>query len=105
MNATPDPQACARRSVALPTGLLELTLDEGAGEADALLGFAARANAKRGFLFLSKVLGKHWPVRPSTMLGIHDRLAATVPPVEGIEELREGVADLAVHRDVGGDDR
>ena len=85
MNASLDPQALAlaQRSVALPTGLLELTLDQGAQEADALLGFAARANAKRGFLFLSKVLGKHWPVTPSTMLAIHDRLAATVPAVEG----------------------
>ena len=83
MNVSLDPQALAQRSVALPTGLLELTLDQGAQEADALLGFAARANAKRGFLFLSKVLGKHWPVTPSSMLAIHERLAATVPAVEG----------------------
>ena len=83
MNATSDPHMLARRSVQLPTGTLELALDEGAEEADALLGFAARANAKRGFLFLSKVLGKHWPVTPSNMLAIHARLAATVPPVDG----------------------
>ncbi|MCA1247364.1 phosphoribosyltransferase domain-containing protein [Massilia sp. MS-15] len=83
MNATSDPALLARRSVALPTGLLELTLEDGAGEADALLGFAARANAKRGFLFLSKVLGKHWPVRPAAMLAVHERLAATVPENEG----------------------
>ncbi|MCC2958763.1 phosphoribosyltransferase domain-containing protein, partial [Massilia sp. IC2-477] len=83
MNATSDLDLLARRSVALPTGTLELTLSEGAEEADDLLGFAARANAKRGFLFLSKVLGKHWPVRPSTMIGIHERLAATVPSPDG----------------------
>jgi len=83
MNATLEPQLLARRCVQLPTGTLELNLDEGAQEADALLGFAARANAKRGFLFLSKVLGKHWPVTPSSMLSIHDRLAATVPQAEG----------------------
>ncbi|UVW29074.1 phosphoribosyltransferase domain-containing protein [Massilia sp. H6] len=83
MNALHDRQALAHHRVALPTGLLELTLDDGAGEADALLGFAARANAKRGFLFLSKVLGKHWPVTPASMLAIHERLAATVPPVPG----------------------
>ncbi len=83
MNTRSDPLELARRSVALPTGTLELTLDKGAMEADDLLGFAARANAKRGFLFLSKVLGKHWPVEPSTMLQVHDRLAATVPPVDG----------------------
>ena len=83
MNSRSNPLELARRSVALPTGTLELTLDRGAMEADDLLGFAARANAKRGFLFLSKVLGKHWPVTPSTMLQVHDRLAATVPEVEG----------------------
>ncbi|MCD2516946.1 phosphoribosyltransferase family protein [Massilia sp. G4R7] len=83
MNAQPDPRDLGRRCVTLPTGALELTLGAGALEADALLGFAARANARRGFLFLSKVLGKHWPVTPSTMLRVHDRLAATVPPVEG----------------------
>lgn len=83
MNAKSDPAALSRRSVALPTGTLELTLEQGADEADALLGFAARANAKRGFLFLSKVLGKHWPVRPAHMIGVHERLAATVPQLQG----------------------
>ncbi|SFD90299.1 phosphoribosyltransferase domain-containing protein [Massilia yuzhufengensis] len=83
MNAKADTGALSRRSVDLPTGTLELTLTHGADEADALLGFAARANAKRGFLFLSKVLGKHWPVTPSNMIAIHERLAATVPNVDG----------------------
>jgi len=83
MNTRSDPGALSRRSVALPTGTLELTLDGGAQEADELLGFAARANAKRGFLFLSKVLGKHWPVAPSAMLSVHARLAAAVPQVDG----------------------
>jgi hypothetical protein len=67
----------------LPTGLLEVELHGGADELDELLGFAARANAKRGFLFVSKVLGKHWPVRPHRMLAIHDRLAAGVPDSPG----------------------
>jgi hypothetical protein len=83
MNAKSDTAALARRSVTLPTGTLEVTLTEGLDEVDALLGFAARANAKRGFLFLSKVLGKHWPVTPSCMIAVHDRIAATVPPVDG----------------------
>jgi hypothetical protein len=68
------------RRVALPTGLMELTVDGGAAfSLDTLIGFAARANAKRGFLFLSKVLGKHWPVTPRLMLAIHSDLAARVP--------------------------
>ena len=72
-----------QRQIALPTGALELTIERGADELDALLGFAARANAKRGFLFLSKVLGKHWPCTPSSMLAVHERLAAGVPPGDG----------------------
>lgn len=72
-----------RRSEQLPTGQLDIELHGGADELDALLGFAARANAKRGFLFVSKVLGKHWPVTPARMLEVHARLAAGVPQGEG----------------------
>lgn len=68
------------RRVALPTGLMELKVDGGSAfSLNELIGFAARANAKRGFLFLSKVLGKHWPVTPRRMLAIHTDLAARVP--------------------------
>ena len=83
MNARSDPGLSVKHSAELPTGQLEVTLTKGAHELDELLGFAARANAKRGFLFLSKVLGKHWPVRPSAMLAVHERLAADVPASEG----------------------
>lgn len=67
------------RNVALPTGHMQLKVDAGAFRLDDLIGFAARANAKRGFLFLSKVLGKHWPVTPQAMRDIHVALAALVP--------------------------
>jgi hypothetical protein len=67
------------RTVALPTGRLEVKTAAGRFALDDLVGFAARANAKRGFLFLSKVLGKHWPVRPQSMRAIHVELAARVP--------------------------
>ncbi|CAN7609723.1 phosphoribosyltransferase domain-containing protein [Massilia sp. LjRoot122] len=83
MNAKSDAAQLLRRSVALPTGTLEVTLADGADELESLLGFAARANAKRGFLFLSKVLGKHWPVKPADMIAVHDRIAATVPAADG----------------------
>lgn len=82
MNALLQPQAPERR-IAMPTGSLELTVHESDFEVDSLLGFAARANTKRGFLFVSKVLGKHWPVAPSTMRAIHANLAAGVPVAEG----------------------
>lgn len=67
------------RNVTLPTGLMELKVDAGAFRLDDLIGFAARANARRGFLFLSKVLGKHWPVTPQAMRAVHVALAAQVP--------------------------
>ena len=70
-------------SVELPTGMLELTVHASSYPLDDLLGFAARANAKRGFLFLSKVLGKHWPVRPSVMRMIHADMADAVPAIDG----------------------
>jgi hypothetical protein len=69
--------------IALPTGDLELRVGASDYGVDQLLGFAARANAKRGFLFLSKVLGKHWPVTPSAMRAIHAHLAAGVPQADG----------------------
>ncbi|WP_426115726.1 phosphoribosyltransferase domain-containing protein [Massilia sp. PWRC2] len=69
--------------VLLPTGALALTIERSDCPLDDIMGFAARDNAKRGFLFLSKVLGKHWPVRPAAMTAIHARLAAAVPPLAG----------------------
>jgi hypothetical protein len=72
-----------RRSIDLPTGTLELSVAASAFPLDELVGFAARANNKRGFLFLSKVLGKHWPVAPSMMRTIHAQMAADVPQVAG----------------------
>jgi hypothetical protein len=69
--------------IALPTGALELTIHDSEFALDDIMGFAARDNAKRGFLFLSKVLGKHWPVRPSMMASIHESLAAAVPAMDG----------------------
>jgi hypothetical protein len=69
--------------VALPTGALELAIHDSQFPFDDIMGFAARANAKRGFLFLSKVLGKHWPARPAMMTTIHTALAAAVPDMAG----------------------
>jgi hypothetical protein len=69
--------------VELPTGTLELRVAGSEFAPDSLLGFAARDNAKRGFLFLSKVLGKHWPVTPQRMAEIHESLAAGVPELPG----------------------
>lgn len=44
-----------------------------------LCGFAARNNPRRGFLFLSRVLGRHFPARPSVMRDAQIRLAHRIP--------------------------
>ena len=67
------------RTIVLPTGVMRLKVDASPFRLDDLIGFAARANTKRGFLFLSKVLGKHWPVTPQSMHKIHVALEAQVP--------------------------
>ncbi len=46
---------------------------------DHLLDFAERINPKRAFLFVSKVLGKHIPVAPSTMQRSYADLSALIP--------------------------
>lgn len=67
--------------ITLPTGQMTVRVEGGGRFAlDDLIGFAARANTRRGFLFLSKVLGKHWPVTPCRMQAIHTDLAARIPP-------------------------
>lgn len=64
--------------IALSTGTLELVTEQG-GELDALCDFAARANPKRGFLIVSKVLGRHLPAAPAAMRGAMDRLGQQLP--------------------------
>lgn len=79
MNTAPHPAfAPDAQRIAFPAGILQLTIDAGNDALDDLLGFAARANPRRAFLFLSKVLGKHYPARPAAMEAIHRRLAAAV---------------------------
>jgi hypothetical protein len=63
-------------TVDLPSGRLAMTLDAASEMASGeLLGFGARANSRRGFVLVSKVLGKHWPSRPSVIAKVHRRLA------------------------------
>jgi Phosphoribosyl transferase/TRSP domain C terminus to PRTase_2 len=67
------------RTVAMPTGVLTVRTDPGPYALDDLVAFGARANARRGFLFVSKVLGKHWPSQPRAMRELHAALAARLP--------------------------
>lgn len=71
------------RRVELPTGTLDVQVRESVFPLDELCGFAARDNRRRGFLFVSKVLGKHWPATPSRMRQIHEHLAAQLELGDG----------------------
>jgi hypothetical protein len=73
----PDPvQDCV--TVDLPTGRLVLrgVAPERVAE---LCDFAARANPKRGFLIVSRVLGRHLPTPPQALRDAADALAAQIP--------------------------
>lgn len=59
----------------IQAGSLAIDFSHGAARLDELVDFASRENQKRGFLFVSKVLGKHVPVKPSVMRGIYNELA------------------------------
>ncbi len=84
--------------VQLEAGLLTLRIAHAALPVEELCGFASRRNRKRGFLFVSKVLGKHYPVRPSVMEDVHIRLAALLEHVRtpavviGLAETATGLA-------------
>lgn len=63
----------------LPGGMLDIVVDTSAWPLDVLCDFAARDNPRRGFLIVSKVLGRHIPATPTTMQASFDALAARLP--------------------------
>src|SRR3546814_6286586 len=67
-----------KTEIQLPTGTLELTTEENV-DLDAFCDFAARANPKRGFLIVSKVLGRHLPASPTAMRKTMDQLGQKIP--------------------------
>src|SRR3546814_15177903 len=79
-------------SAQLMRGRLDVTVDASQIDPGSLFGFAERRNPKRAFLFVSKVLGRHVPVRPSIMNASFHSLAAQIPEdLPGrSEERREG---------------
>lgn len=84
------------RRVELPTGQLTVRFVEQSHlKADELLGFGARNNLKRGFLFVSKVLGKHVPVKASMMQEVHRQLASKIVALEAEKKCRPIVIGMA----------
>ncbi|MCP9473487.1 MAG: phosphoribosyltransferase family protein [Nitrospira sp.] len=69
--------------VNLRSGQLRLTVESADYPLDELCGFGCRANPRRPFVIVSRVLGKHIPVRPSRMVEIHRTLAKKIPNIPG----------------------
>ena len=67
--------------VGLPSGTLHLTVQRAALPLEDLLTYAVRRNPRRGFLFVSRVLGKHIPVSPAVAAHTHRLLAQALPPL------------------------
>ena len=100
-------------SITLPRGTLDLTYQtnsatnknnleqNGSYQLEDLLGFAQRINPKRAFLFVSKVLGRHIPVTPSTMRDAFTDLADLVPNDLPEPVLVIGMAETAVGLSAG----
>ena len=68
-----------RLSASLMRGVLDVDVAPSAFAPESLFGFAERRNPKRAFLFVSRVLGKHIPVRPAAMQASYAALAAKIP--------------------------
>jgi hypothetical protein len=81
----PAASSCELVEVSLATGTLRLAVDACERPLAELCGFAARNNRRRGFLFVSRVLGKHLPARPHRMREVCEALAAQMHdgPVPG----------------------
>ncbi|MGE6326965.1 phosphoribosyltransferase domain-containing protein [Psychrobacter pacificensis] len=102
-----------KRSITLPRGTLDLTYQTNSRanknslkqndsyQLEDLLGFAQRINPKRAFLFVSKVLGRHIPVAPSTMRDAFTDLANLVPSDLPKPILVIGMAETAVGLSAG----
>ncbi|MEO7692237.1 MAG: phosphoribosyltransferase domain-containing protein [Sphingomonas sp.] len=65
-------------TVEIQTGRLSLT-SFGNPDIQAYCDVAARANPKRGFLIVSRILGRHLPTRPCVMRRAMDDLGAMIP--------------------------
>lgn len=63
----------------LSSGTILMNIEEGDWNINELFSFAERQNPKRAFLFVSKILGKHIPVSPSTMRQSYKDLTKQIP--------------------------
>ncbi len=82
--------------VALDTGTVRVAVERAHWPLENLCGFAARNNPKRGFLVVSKVLGRHIPAKPSMMRASVRDLAALLPADLPGPVLVIGLAETAI---------
>jgi len=88
--------ASTTRSIPLATGRLDIAIEEAAWPLDSLCDFAARENPRRGFLVVSRVLGRHLPAAPQMMRQSVRDLAARVPADLPGPVMVIGLAETAV---------
>ncbi len=67
----------------IQAGRLNLTLRREEWPLEECVTYATRQNPRRLYMFVSKVLGKHWPVRPRIMQQVHQQLAAKIAHLPG----------------------
>ena len=90
------------QTIELPNGTLAVREDPANTLALAsLCHFGARNNPKRGFLFVSTVLGKHLPAQPSRMLAIHQYLADKIRTHDAAPTLFIGMAETGISLSYG----
>ncbi|MDA3878513.1 MAG: phosphoribosyltransferase domain-containing protein [Halothiobacillus sp.] len=82
--------------VKLPTGLLTVKEESGVIKLDDICQFGARNNAKRGFLFVSKELGKHLPTSPTVMRQSHEYLMSEIEVAPEGPVVFVGMAETAI---------
>lgn len=70
-----------KETIIIDSGIIELQIDQLHQRYESihdLISFASRRNSKRGFLFVSKILGKHIPVKPSIMRQSYNDLSSMI---------------------------
>jgi len=79
------------KEIVLKTGLIRVSSDD---NLENVISYGSRINKKRGYLFVSKVLGKHIPVKPSIMQKIYKQMASLISNLRG-KTLFIGFAETA----------
>ncbi|MDC9597459.1 phosphoribosyltransferase domain-containing protein [Xenorhabdus anantnagensis] len=80
----------------LNSGTLTVMSSRGTASLETLFDIAERRNPKRAFLFVSKVLGRHIPAKPSIMRSIYQQLSGQFPANLPGPALYIGMAETAV---------